>query len=127
MPHSQSRSTTVRLAVIVACFLATFAYLQRASQAEDVPPRKSVARLPMSLDKWVGRREPDFTKQILAVLGVDDYTIRTYQRANQPPVGLYVGYHAGQRQGDTIHSPLNCLPGAGWQPIEQGRTTLHVA
>ena len=41
-------------------------------------------------------------------------------------VGLYVGYHDSQRQGDTIHSPLNCLPGAGWQPLEQGRITVSV-
>jgi EpsI family protein len=30
---------------------------------------------------------------------------------------LYVGYYTSQRKGDTIHSPMNCLPGAGWTPI----------
>ncbi len=40
------------------------------------------------------------------------------------PVGLYVGYYASQRQGDTIHSPQNCLPGAGWQPVETRRRRL---
>jgi EpsI family protein len=41
-------------------------------------------------------------------------------------VGLYVGFYGSQRQGDTIHSPLNCLPGAGWVPIEQERTLIPV-
>ena len=27
---------------------------------------------------------------------------------------VYVGYYATQRNGATYHSPLNCLPGAGW-------------
>jgi EpsI family protein len=39
-------------------------------------------------------------------------------------VSLYIGYYASQRQGDTIHSPQNCLPGAGWQVLDSGRVTL---
>ena len=41
-------------------------------------------------------------------------------------IRLYVGYYATQRQGATIHSPLNCLPGAGWIPVELGRKTIDV-
>jgi EpsI family protein len=33
----------------------------------------------------------------------------------------YVGYYDRQMQGKTIHSPRNCLPGAGWEILE-GRT-----
>ncbi len=32
------------------------------------------------------------------------------------PIGLYVAFYAGQKPGDSIHSPLNCLPGTGWEP-----------
>ena len=60
------------------------------------------------------------------VLGVDDYVNRVYGRPSAPPVSLYIGYYASQRQGDTIHSPQNCLPGAGWQAVESGRTTLDL-
>ena len=42
-------------------------------------------------------------------------------------MGLYVGYYGSQRQGDTVHSPLNCLPGAGWVPTAVGRRTLSVS
>ena len=38
-----------------------------------------------------------------------------------------MGYYGTQRQGASIHSPLNCLPGAGWIPVEQGRLALNVA
>ena len=31
-----------------------------------------------------------------------------------------------QRQGDTIHSPQNCLPGAGWQPVRSDRMDIAV-
>ena len=33
------------------------------------------------------------------------------------PFQLYIGYYTSQKNGDTIHSPKNCLPGAGWDPI----------
>jgi len=79
----------------------------------------------MSVGGWTGYREADFTQDILAILGVDDYITRTYVR-DRLPIGLYVGYHTSQRQGDTIHSPLNCLPGAGWQPVAMGRAVIPV-
>src|SRR5205085_10848062 len=68
----------------------------------------------------------DFPAEVMAVLGADDYIVRTYHDGQSNLVGLYIGYHASQRQGDTIHSPLNCLPGAGWQPMELARTTIDV-
>jgi EpsI family protein len=120
-------STMTRSFVVAGCLLAAAAYLARASRAETLPPREPLASLPMQIDDWRGRREPDFTSDILAVLGVDDYITRTYFTPQGAVIGLYVGYHDSQRQGDTIHSPLNCLPGAGWQPLEQGRLTLRVA
>lgn len=117
-------SASARLSVVTLCALATWLYLGRASRAEEVPPAQPLATMPMVLDDWVGRNQPRFDEEIEAVLGVDDYILRSYERAGSVPVGLYLGYHASQRQGDTMHSPLNCLPGAGWQPLEQGRTTI---
>jgi EpsI family protein len=29
-------------------------------------------------------------------------------------ISLFIGYFASQRTGQTMHSPQNCLPGAGW-------------
>lgn len=119
-------SPTVRALVVACCLLAGWGYLARASRAESVPPRESLATLPLNIDGWFGRNEPPFEKSILDVLGVDDYIIRTYWKPGGMAVGLYVGYYYSQRQGDTIHSPLNCLPGAGWQPLEQGRQVIDV-
>ena len=56
--------------------------------------------------------------------GVDDYVSRIYGIGQQIPIGLYVGYYGSQRTGDTIHSPKNCLPGAGWEPVRAGYLTI---
>jgi EpsI family protein len=52
------------------------------------------------------------------VAGMDTYISRVYIRDTTDQFSLYVGYYESQSQGRTIHSPRNCLPGAGWEPIE---------
>jgi EpsI family protein len=72
--------------------------------------------IPLQLGMWQGRRGADFQTQVVATLGVDDYINRGYYAATGASANLYVGYHRSQKQGTSVHSPLNCLPGAGWQP-----------
>jgi EpsI family protein len=37
---------------------------------------------------------------------------------------LFVAYFPSQRTGDTLHSPKNCLPGAGWQPLKSSKIKI---
>lgn len=114
-----------RALLAAACVVTASAYLAVALRAEPTPIRQPLNLLPLEIDGWRGQVEPDFPEEIVQQLGVDDYIVRSYVR-DQSLVGLYVGFHASQRQGDTIHSPLNCLPGAGWVPIEQVTTAVPV-
>lgn len=114
-----------RVLMLCACIVATSGYLGYAARAEPTPIRQSLSGLPLNVGEWRGRRNADFTPEILKVLRVDDYTTRSYTSPHGW-VGLYIGYHASQRHGASIHSPLNCIPGAGWIPTEQSKVTLHV-
>ena len=116
-------SLRARVAIIVACLLAAYVPVARADRAEDTPMRMSFALFPMQLGEWQGRQNPPFADSVLAVLGLDDYLTRLYQR-NDAYADLYVGYWKSQRQGDTMHSPQNCLPGAGWEPISDSLLTF---
>lgn len=51
------------------------------------------------------------------VAGMDAYLMRNYSRDSTFGFSVYVGYYEQQTQGRTIHSPRNCLPGAGWEPL----------
>jgi EpsI family protein len=115
----------VRALVLTCCFVATSGYLAYAARAEPTPIRSPLAGLPFEVGGWRGRALAPFTEEVLAQLRVDDYTTRQYVHDGQA-IGLYVGYHATQRQGASIHSPLNCLPGAGWLPVNQDRTRIRV-
>jgi EpsI family protein len=115
----------VRTAIVVTMLAIAGVYSARSSSVEALVPRASLASLPLALGDWHGREAAPLADDVLSQLGVDDYVSRQYGRAGSPPVGLYVGYYASQRQGDTIHSPQNCLPGSGWRPIETGVTQLR--
>jgi len=113
-----------RAAVIIALLLMARLFTAHVSSAEAVVPREPLSTLPLTIGQWQGHEAPPLADDVLTQLGVDDYINREYVAGTSVPVGVYIGYYASQRQGDTIHSPQNCLPGAGWQPIESGLATL---
>ena len=112
-----------RTVVLSASLLLTAGYLAHASRLEVTPSRISFSRFPIHVGHWSGQRAPEFDPQVLAVLGVDEHVNRYYTSGSQL-AHLYVGYYRSQREGSQIHSPMNCLPGGGWQPIAIGRIEL---
>lgn len=109
----------------VALLLAGTAIALRAwNRAEILPPHIDLAMFPMQIADWAGRNQP-LAADVLDVLGPGEFLSRDYQRRrSDPPVNLFLAYFPSQRTGDTIHSPKNCLPGAGWTPIESERMPL---
>ena len=106
------------------------AYVAHATQPEQVPLRQPLMHLPKQIGPWTGRDEPQLPSDIVSVLGVDEYVNRDYRdRSGGIPasVALYVGYYKSQREGDTIHSPLNCIPGSGWEPVKSTRAAISIA
>jgi EpsI family protein len=115
-----------RLLLTSALLLAGAGYRVHSTESERIPPMEDLDSVPLRIERWSGRDEPGFASNTLAVLGVDEYLNRLYFAGSEPWISLYVGFYASQRQGDTIHSPLNCMPGAGWQAVRQERATYEV-
>lgn len=113
----------VRFFATLGTLLAGIVLLHSVSHGEPVPLREPLTQLPKAIDGWLGQEDP-LEARIVAALGVSDYVNRVYSNAGAQPVGLYVGYYQSQRTGETIHSPKNCLPGAGWEPVRAGRLTI---
>lgn len=68
------------------------------------------------------------------VAGMTEYVLRRHSppdavgdEAVAAAFSVYVGYYESQSQGKTIHSPKNCLPGGGWEPLTSGRETIETA
>jgi len=118
------RSLLGRALAICALMGAATLFIANAREAEVPVARSTFASFPMQVDEWRAINDPPLEEDILKVLGADDYLSRVYYRPDRSAVGLFIGFYASQRQGDTIHSPLNCLPGAGWEPVLQGRLVI---
>lgn len=116
----------VRLWVTVGVLLSAFVLLHTVSHGEPLTPHQPLRNLTYTVGNWKGQEQP-ISVRIVQVASVTDYTNRIYFHPTDPPVQLYVGYYASQRTGDTIHSPKNCLPGSGWEPIYAGYTTIPLA
>ena len=114
-----------RISIVAALLLLSAGVIAKASRIEDVPPRQAFDQFPFQIGAWRGQDAPRITAEVMKVLGADDYLSRFYS-TRQTTVGLYVGYYKSQRQGDTMHSPLNCLPGSGWQPLEKSYLPIQV-
>ena len=62
------------------------------------------------------------------IAGMSDYQMREFRASGDSSDLLfttYVGYYDRQIQGKTIHSPKNCLPGAGWEIMTNAATTVQ--
>jgi EpsI family protein len=122
----RSRGMTFRLWIVVIVLLGSTVCLHAMSHGEPIVPRQSLNKFPYTIGSWTGT-ETALDEETLKVVGVTDYTNRFYLSPSQMPVQLYIGYYASQRTGDTIHSPKNCLPGAGWDPIRAGYATIPLS
>lgn len=120
--------------LVVAGFLAVNSYVYYEFATEKViPPRETFDDGLLTLGGWTCAGREELAEGILRILGVSDYLICDYHRADGAYVGAYVGYHESQVReegggGDenAIHPPRHCLPGSGWDIIEARKVPLHV-
>ena len=113
-----------RASVVVAAVLGTHGYLLAARTPAMGPAARPLAAVPIDLRDWRGADQPPFDEETLRILGADDYLNRIYVHPSGLATSLYVAFYASQRTGESIHSPLHCLPGNGWQPVSMSRLTL---
>ena len=112
--------------LLVAVLLAlTIAFLRARDGQETTLAREPLSTFPRDLGTRSGIDYP-IPKDVLDVLGNGDFLLRLYpDTAGTPDVDLFVAYFASQRAGDTMHSPKNCLPGAGWSPVHSEEREIH--
>jgi len=115
-----------RFAFAVTLLATTAVVLQARNGSEVIPASAPLASFPRTLDGW-NSVDRELTQDVRDVLGPGDFLLRDYRDpGNTQNVSVFVAYFPSQRAGDTIHSPKNCLPGAGWTPMQTDRVTLHV-
>jgi hypothetical protein len=79
-----------------------------------VPPVRPMASIPDTMQGLPGR-DVVIDSVERRVAGMSDYVLREFVADSTVVFSVYLGYYDRQVQGKTIHSPRNCLPGAGWE------------
>jgi EpsI family protein len=108
-----------RFWVILILLASAVFVLQSRGDVDTVPPSEPLSLMPRTFGPWTAQDIP-LTQDTLDVLGKGDFLNRIYSAQPSagsravPSVSLFIGYFASQRTGQTMHSPQNCLPGAGW-------------
>ncbi len=122
-----------KLIATLCLLVLTASLLIRRGNADRIPQGVPLQAFPQILGPWEGTDQP-LQEYVLDVLGKGVFLNRVYVRkrsmnpadaaADTASVGLFIGYFPTQRTGQAIHSPQNCLPGAGWTFVSHGVTTL---
>ncbi len=117
---------TRRILILTAVFLITYLFLEHTSDSLSVPPKRPLDQFPATIDGFVQVAEDRLDDNIIAILGVDQHILRTYQDQEGTRVTLYIGYFEDQKEGQMIHSPKHCLPGSGWFPLDSRQVALSL-
>jgi EpsI family protein len=121
--------------ILVIVLLAITSFLARPVQSRTADTVE-LDKLPHTLSAWHGVDDDSLDEATAVELGADAYLTRTYSTLGGPlspggadaaPVGLYVAYYGSQRPGVSIHSPLHCLPGTGWEALDVATVPLPAA
>jgi len=115
---------SVRVTVSISLLIGALLVLQLRSSGEAVPIRKPLDTFPDTVGQWQGRGGTVLELETLSVLKVKDYVMRRYQDPAGRSLWLFIGYWDSQRKGAQPHSPRNCLPGAGWEPLSASTVAI---
>lgn len=110
-------SLTSRLVALSGLLIVGLAVLHASVPETPQLNRVPFAQLPAAIGAWQLAGNVAIDDDSLKVLKADDYVSR-YYASGASTVDLLIAYYATQRQGDTMHSPMNCLPASGWQPMK---------
>lgn len=106
-----------RPGLVATAFIVTFIAVRPGTPATAAA---SMAALPLTAGPVVARQATLARPDTIALVGADEYIYRVY-RGGQQTIEMDVAYYRDPRVGRVMHSPLNCLPGNGWQ-ISRVRT-----
>lgn len=118
--------TPLRFLLVAALMAATWAYMS-THKDRSVPLSRPFSGFPAALGEWKLFKDSQLDQQTLDMLLPTDYMFKRYTRADGAKADLYVAYHDGAERSGGIHSPRNCLPGAGWFEVSSEEVKIPVA
>jgi EpsI family protein len=115
-----------RILTIVLLLQGT-AFYATAFREERVPQVAPLSAFPAQAGGWRMAQDVQIEPEMLDILKADDTLNRSYVNPAANAVAfLFIAYFKTQRYGQAPHSPKNCLPGSGWEPVESFQIAITV-
>jgi exosortase D (VPLPA-CTERM-specific) len=121
-PRGQRMNWHRALAALL--MIAATGALAHAARVQGPAARAQLESLPYQVAGWKGRDATAPDAETLRILAADTYLNRSYANGSGTPIDLYIAYYGRQQPGVSIHSPLHCLPGTGWEPLDIATLTI---
>jgi len=115
VPARISKVAAVLTAVLA---LQGAAYYAIAARPELTPSVAPLGLFPSILPGWQMAKDEPIEKETAAILKASDLLQRYYRDQSGQIALLFIAYFQTQRTGSSPHSPKNCLPGSGYEPVE---------
>ena len=119
------KSKHVRILTVFLLIESTVFYAV-AFRTENVPMVGPLSSFPAQSGDWSMKQDVKIEPEIQELLQADDTLNRIYVNSAGTAAYLFIAYFKSQRFGQAPHSPKNCLPGSGWEPIESGPIGIDV-
>jgi EpsI family protein len=125
---------TKLLAALAFLALDLYAYHFLATDAVS-PERTAFEEFPRELEGgWFCTERQTMEDQVIRNLGVTDYLLCDFRNRDTGAIAnVYVGYHATQVREEgggsgenSIHPPAHCLPGSGWDIIQNQTVSVEM-
>ena len=112
--------------LVVYLFLGLAILFVNLHEDISVPANRPLNEIPMTIGDWRMVSQSVMDEQELSVLKPTDTLSRVYVNGAGNRVVFYLGYHGGGPDSGPIHSPKHCLPGGGWQILQQEKKAVAV-
>jgi EpsI family protein len=120
--NNASGSKYLRVVTLVLVVQAAGFY--SASHGDSTPLASPLSAFPAGFNGWRLQQEGVVDQETRDVLRADDILTRYYAQPNGSAANLFIAYFRTQRYGQSPHSPKNCLPGSGWQKVQEGAVDI---
>lgn len=116
----------IRIIFLSILFLVCALFVYAFDKDSETPIAKPLQQVPQQIGSWQAVSSQSMGDEVESVLGVDDYILRNYRNAHGVQINLYVSYFTYTDRNKGYHSPLNCMPGSGWNIAETNPVSLSL-
>ena len=113
--------------VTVFVLMLAIVYLKVYTTIEAVPLPADIENFPNHIGSYTMTGSSGFSEEVLRELAVSSYINRDYRDKDDHKLSLYLGYYEEQKEGSMIHSPRNCMPGSGWNPVQSSVVPISIS